>query len=112
MKIYNRLGTLIFDGADLTGADLIGADLRGADLRGANLLGANILGANLDSKVISINGSRHFFFYFDGNVSIGCEFYSLEYWLIMYEKIGNDNEYTSYQIKEYKKYLDFCKEVN
>ena len=92
-------------GANLRNANLRDADLRYADLSRANLSGANLWNANLGSTAIQINGSKHFLFYFDGNITIGCESHSVEYWKIMYERIGLDYDYTDEQIKEYKKYI-------
>ncbi len=105
--------------ADLRGANLYGADLRDADLRGANLCEADLRGANLCEAdlyeaeiklpIISIAGSMHFFFYQSGNITIGCESHSIEYWLIMYNIIGREYDYTPEQIREYGEYIKMCK---
>ncbi len=97
-------------GADLRGADLRGADLRGADLRGADLRGANLRGADLYGYVL-IKGSSYELQYVNGVLKIGCEVYSLEYWLIMYDTIGKENDFTDKQIKEYKNYMDMIKKL-
>jgi uncharacterized protein YjbI with pentapeptide repeats len=96
-------------GANLRGADLRGADLRGADLYGANLYGADLYGAKIKLPIISIAGSMHFFFYQSGNITIGCESHSIEYWLIMYNIIGREYDYTPEQIREYGEYIKMCK---
>jgi hypothetical protein len=98
-------------GANLSGANLSRANLSRANLSGANLYGADLYGANLELPIISINGSRHQLQYIDGHIKIGCEFYSLEYWIIMYDVIGRDNGYTEEQIAEYHNYIKLCKEA-
>ncbi len=96
-------------GADLCEANLCDADLRGANLYGANLRGANLYGAKIKLPIISIAGSMHFFFYQSGNISIGCENHSVEYWLIMYDIIGREYDYMPEQIREYSEYIKMCK---
>jgi hypothetical protein len=98
-------------GANLRGANLRGANLYGADLCDANLYGANLRGADLCNAfgvslpIISINGSKHSLFYANGNLTIGCEWHHLEYWIIMYDIILKQNGYTEKQIEEYGKYI-------
>jgi hypothetical protein len=92
-------------GANLYGANLSRADLSRADLYGANLYGANLSGANLSIPIISINGTRHSLWYFNGNLSIGCITHHIEYWKIMYDVIGRENEYDDDQIAEYRNYI-------
>ena len=94
-------------GADLRGAYLTGADLMGADLRGADLTGAYLTGAKgIILPVINISGTQHSVFYMDGKIRIGCVEKTVDEWLLEYEKIGKENNYTDEQIKEYKKYID------
>ena len=66
--------------------------------------------ANL-SRYVYIKGSYHDLQFHNGFVKIGCHSYSLEYWNIMYYRIGKDEGYTDKQIKEYKNYLNLLKEV-
>src|SRR5271157_5888960 len=90
-------------------ADLSCADLSSADLSWANLSCANLSGAyGIILPIISICGSMHLFTYIEGDITIGCEFHSLEYWKIMYDFIGKENEYTDAQIAEYHKYILMC----
>jgi len=118
-------------GADLRGADLRGADLTGADLIGATLYGANLYGANFyeadltraylyeanltwaDLHFIFIYGSKHICQYnrSTGELRIGCLVYHIEYWLLMYDTIGSEAEYTEEQIKEYHNYMKHMKEM-
>ena len=112
-----NLGGANLRGADLGGADLWGANLWGANLGGANLRGADLRGANLwgakgvDLPIISITGTAHSFQYIDCHIAIGCEIHHLEYWLIMYESIGRQYEYTPEQIAEYGRYIKMCKQA-
>ena len=96
--------------SNLSESNLSRANLSGADLYGANLSGANLYEANL-SRYVYIKGSYHDLQFLNGFVKIGCHSYSLEYWNIMYYRIGKDEGYTDKQIKEYKNYLNLLKEV-
>ena len=96
--------------ANLSGADLSESNLSGANLSEANLSGADLYAANL-SGYVYIKGSYHDLQFHNGFVKIGCHSYSLEYWNIMYYRIGKDEGYTDKQIKEYKNYLNLLKEV-
>jgi len=110
IEIKNRFtGKIIINGADLREADLLGANLRGADLREADLLGANLYGANL--PIVHIKGTANLLQYLTENITIGCEFHSLEYWLIMYDVIGRENNYTESQIEEYGNYIKSIKNM-
>lgn len=109
-------------GADLSEANLIEANLRGADLREANLIGANLVEANLiganlyeanlygaknmQLPIINLTGSRHYFFYLNGEIQIGCEKHTVAHWIENYKTIGEANEYTEDQIKEYFGYIN------
>jgi hypothetical protein len=97
-------------GANLCEANLCGANLRGADLCGADLYGANLRGANLHIPIVSIIGSVHSLWYSNGLLKIGCEKYSLEYWIVMYDVIGRENNYNEEQIKEYYKYIKMIRD--
>jgi len=105
-------------GADLWETDLWESDLRRADLRGTNLWGANLresdlrgAGHSIKLPIINITGSRHSVHLINDKIKIGCEIYSVEYWLNNYEQIGKDNGYSKKEIKEYKKYIDMCAEA-
>jgi len=96
-------------GACLTGAYLPGACLTGADLTGVDLTVADLRGADL-TGLIEINGSKHKLQYYNNQLRIGCYEYPLAYWLIMYDTIGRENNYTEEEIKEYKGYMDILKQ--
>ena len=100
--------------ADLTGANLRGANLTGANLTGADLTSVDLTVADLTSVdlrgLIEINGSKHRLQYYNNQLRVGCYKYPLAYWLIMYDTIGKENNYTEEEIKEYKDYMDFLKQ--
>jgi hypothetical protein len=106
-------------GADLNGAKLSRANLSGADLSIADLYGANLSGADLsiadlsiaDLPIVQIKGTAHLLQYISGNIKIGCEFHSCEYWLIMYDVIGREFDYTESQISEYGNYIKSIKNM-
>jgi hypothetical protein len=96
-------------GADLMGANLRGADLRGADLRGADLRGANCL--NALGNFLRLTGSMHPIIAVDAeHVSIGCYRKPLQWWLENYQTIGAEEDYSTNQIAEYKRHLDYVQE--
>jgi hypothetical protein len=104
--------------ADLRYSDLTDADLRYSDLTDADLLFADLSNSDLryadlpkNYKYLDLNGSKHRLKLYSDRVLIGCENHSLEFWLLMYDTIGKENDYTEEQINEYKKYLDFCKSL-
>ena len=98
-----------FRGADLRDADLREVDLIRTNLAGADLRNANLIGAYL-KRLIEINGSVHRLQYYNNQLRIGCYEYPLAYWLIMYDTIGRENDYTEEQIREYKAYMDMLKQ--
>ena len=104
-------------GADLSGANLFEANLSEADLSEANLFGAGLSGANLSkanlfgAKIVVFQFSKHFAFYHEGFIQIGCEYHSLDEWLKDYKKIGKDNKYTDLEIEAYGDWIKLCKKV-
>ena len=79
----------------------------GADLHGANLYGADLYEAEtIQLPVINLNGSRHHFFYLNGEIQIGCEKHTVAHWIENYSEIGKANDYTEEQIKEYFGYIN------
>ena len=95
--------------ADLSNANIECANLRGAILGNANLRGANLSnvyldGANLiNTQVYTFTLGKHFGFYYDGYVKIGCIGMNIDEWLEQntIKKIGKENNYTKSQIKAY-----------
>ena len=98
-------------GADLRGAYLREADLKGADLKGANLYGADLEGADLyNTSIVSFQLGKHFGYYHENYLKIGCIGHSLEYWLENIESIGQENGYTKEEIKAYFSMIKLIKE--
>jgi len=101
--------------ADLRGANLRGANLERADLEGANLYGANLEGADLygadlyGTSVISFQLGKHFGFYHEGYLRIGCIGHDLKHWLENIESIGQKNNYTKEEIELYKAQIELIK---
>ena len=99
-------------GSQPSRANLSGADLRGANLSGADLSGADLSGANgVILPVISISGTKHNFYYYDGIIRIGCESYTIDEWMTDYAEIGTRADYTKSEIDEYYRYIKFCAEL-
>ena len=92
--------------------DLRGADIRGANFRGADLRGVNLWGAKYNKNIIQITGSKHYFLCIGHHIWIGCEYGTIEYWKIMHEFIGKENNYSNEEIKEYYKYIKICDDLN
>lgn len=99
-------------GTNLSGATLAWAKLIGANLQKANLKGTNLQGAFLDDiqnkLIITFQAGRHFAYYCDKYVKIGCKTHTLTDWLENYKKIGKEAEYTSLEIELYGKFIQMC----
>ena len=96
-------------GANLSRANLNRANLSGATLMGANLRRANLRGADLAEirgKIIgTFQFNRHFAYYCDGNIRIGCQFMAIKDWLEKYEWVGKLNGYTDLEIEFYGNWI-------
>ena len=102
-------------GADLRGADLQRADLRGADLQGADLQGADLRGAEIENDGMlktaptQIIGSAHpVLIFMRTHLKIGCVCKPVEWWLENNVRCGEENQYTSEQITEYRRYIELA----
>ena len=99
--------------ANLHGANLHGAYLKSADLSGADLRLANLSGADLeDTSIISANLGRHFAFFHEGYLKIGCKGENLEWWLKKYKEVGKENSYSKFDLELYKMFIDICRRSN
>ncbi len=101
-------------GADLSRANLSEVDLSGADLSGANLSGANLSEADLSranllgvvgADIITYSRGHHQAIFVNGELRIGCQVYSLDYWLKHGEGIGRAADYSDESIKHYMKFI-------
>ena len=112
-------------GANLSRANLFGANLSRANLSRANLFGANLFGANLfranlsEANLFEISGkeimtfqfNRHFAQANDGYISIGCQNFSIKYWLDHYIEIGREANYSEKEILVYGKWIKLVSET-
>ena len=88
--------------ANLSRANLSGADLSRADLSGTNLSWANLSGANLSFTCIKgFYIGKHFGYYHEGLLKIGCTEHPLDYWVEKYEVIGRNANYSDNDIYLY-----------
>ena len=114
----NLYGAVLFD-ADLHGANLYETNLSGADLRGVNLTGANLTNAYLSEAdlssadlseikgktIITFSAGKHFAYYCDGHIKIGCKYMTVEEWSKSYEEIGKSEGYSDEEIKRYARFI-------
>jgi hypothetical protein len=95
--------------ADLSYVNLSGANLSKADLSNANLSEADLCYANLNNiigkEIITFQANKHFAYYVDGYIKIGCEFHSLKFWKSNYRKIGKSAGYNKDEIKLYGSWI-------
>ena len=107
--------------ADLRWADLRRADLRRADLRGADLSEADLSEADLSEADLSeadlrravgpfTVGSfgRHTAVAAGGDISIGSERHTYDWWLTNYEACGQRNDYTAEEIADYGAWIQIA----
>ena len=93
-------------GANLEGAILEGADFRNADLRSADLEGANLEGAYLyNTSILTFSLGKHFAFFHEGYLKIGCMEMNIEEWVEKFEDIGRDQDYSDFEIDLYGSFI-------
>jgi hypothetical protein len=101
--------------ANLEGANLEGANLREANLDGANLRGANLMGADLyDVKgklIFTFQINKHFAYYCDGVLKIGCVSESIDRWKARAQEIGEEEGYTENDVKNYLAIINVISEL-
>ena len=96
---------LCVEAAVKANAYLAGADLAGAYLAGAYL--ADAKGFTESHWLPQIQGSRHFVrMAGDRVLKIGCIAKPIEWWLENNVRCGEENDYTSGQIAEYRRYIE------
>ena len=101
-------GANLFE-ADLGGADLTGANLSNADLGGAYLGGANL--SDIKNKFIfTFQIGKHFGYYCDKYISIGCKTLTVDKWIKTHKRIGEKHDYTKDEIKNYGEVIKFIKQ--
>jgi len=96
-------------------ADLYRTDLFNADLSNANLSNANLLNANLTEikgkKIVAFHYIKHFAYYCDGILKIGCESKKPQEWLECYKELGKKHDYTEQEIEMYLRFINMCKDL-
>ena len=77
--------------------------------RGANLGDADLRGAKgIVLPMITIAGSRHTLYYYDGYITIGCNRLPSQNWLNQENAnaLGKDADYTDKELAEYYRYIE------
>jgi uncharacterized protein YjbI with pentapeptide repeats len=98
--------------ADLSGANLTGANLTGAYLTGAYLNLTKISDTEYLVKTLFINGTKHSVSWYGCNqIQIGCHKKDIDWWKANYKMIGEKENYTPEQIKEYYQYIKMCEQM-
>jgi len=96
--------------AGLQGAYLQGANLQGTYLQEADLQGANLQGAFLEDikgkEIISFQAGKHFAYYADSYIKIGCLCESVSWWLENYKAVGKKEGYSEAEIKRYGSFIE------
>ena len=122
IKLFKTLQGADLQGADLQGAYLQGADLQGANLQGAYLKRANLQGANLQGAylqgadlqytiILSFTLGKHFGFYHEGYLKIGCHGRLLDKWTDEFiSELGNKESYTDNEIYLYRQQINIIKQ--
>ena len=82
---------------------------RNNNIEGANLITAHLEDANLlGTNIITFQFKKHFAFYFEGLLRIGCLYNDIQYWFKNYEKIGRKNDYSNEEIETYGDFIRLC----
>jgi len=102
-------------GANLTGANLTGADLEEANLTEANLTKAELKGADLCSVkgklIFAFQINKHFAYYCDEILKIGCVSASIYTWKALAHEIGEEEGYTENDVKNYLTIINVISEL-
>ena len=87
------------------------ANLSEANLREATLIGADLM--NITGKdIITFQYNKHFAYYCDGIIKIGCLSLTPKEWLKQYKEIGVKERYTEKEIKAYGAFIRNIKVFN
>ncbi len=93
--------------ADLSKADLSYANLSEADLREADLTGADI--QNIKNKyILTFQAGKHFAYFCDGFVKIGCITNTVDWWRENYKRVGEHHKYSEVEISRYGDFIQLC----
>ena len=101
-------------GAYLQGAYLQGAYLQDANLQDAYLQDANLQGADLtdikNKEILTFTAGKHFAYFTDGILCIGCNSETPAEWLKNYITLAEEYKYSEQQIKDYLSFINICNE--
>ena len=82
---------------------------KAADLRRANLERADLEGADLyNTSIKAFQFGKHFGFYHEGNIQIGCMFLPTYIWLCEFKEIGMQENYSEEEIFFYGEFIKTC----
>ena len=130
-NLYNvNLEDANLEDANLSNAKLYKANLSNVNLENANLLYAYLCKANLSNsklynadlrnanlkdikgkKIDTFHYNKHFAYYCDGILKIGCESKTPEEWLECYKELGKEHNYTELEIEMYLRFINMCKDL-
>ena len=92
------------DGKEGTRANLSRANLTNAYLSEADLSSADL--SEIKGKtIITFSAGKHFAYYCDGHIKIGCKYMTVEEWSKSYEEIGKSEGYSDEEIKRYARFI-------
>ena len=98
---------------NLSNANLAMADLYNANLSNANLSNADLYRADLlkikNKFIFTFQIGKHFAYYCDGFIKIGCKCLTIDEWIERGREIGLGNNYSEEEIKNYIKAIEFIK---
>jgi len=99
--------------ANLSRTNLSDAYLSDANLSNANLSNANLYRADLlkikNKFIFTFQIGKHFAYYCDGFIKIGCKCLTIDEWIERGREIGLGNNYSEEEIKNYIKAIEFIK---
>lgn len=66
-----------------------------------------------DTPIIQFQGGKNmaFFFRWSHYLQIGCEYHTLYWWLLNWERVGKDNDYSKQERELYHEFMWLCVEA-
>ena len=97
--------------SNLEAVDLAFSNLEGANLAFSNLEDSNLVGVNLTDiygkEIITLQAGKHFAYYCDNLIKIGCETHNVQFWLKNYKEIAAFHCYSKQNTKDYGNFIKF-----
>ena len=107
---YVNLTNANLTNANLTAANLIEVDLTNVNLTNANLYRVSLYEANIANitgkEIVTFKAGKHFAYYVDGYIKIGCKCLPIKEWKDNYKIIGKDNGYNDKDIELYGDFIE------